>query len=974
MSRDLSFLDELSPTQEHFLKKFLVEACLRQELQYLSKPHCLEYIGPPFRAGKQGLAAELPLLRFFFQNFIASFPFITMNAKTDQIAFWRDTVQPFVESFNTKRVSGSASRRESVTKRHQVNRQLLRTLLLFYNSMLSSKRELEYLNSDHLKPSDQGKLDKISKTPNSVKMALDAFQTPSGLDDYAQMAYTNNYNVNIVAVDVFAKKPPQASSTWSLNPLRLVSQAKPGGSQYSCVFILQVTKRTIRDGKYTYKSHFIARKYKEWRHLERALKQKFPGLMSAEIHAMPAKIKHDSGVRNNTTGNDGSMSNDSLASPTTSASGSTQGMGMYANGNFSAGSVDSGRPRDSTYKYYGEKLRLALRGYTNTLLHKVEIASSKAFLEFIDDPSKNFDALSSEQMQDYEQRMELEKVRLATQEEFQTHIAKIVYELSGNFETFKKELLTDPHQLSAIFEEIGRSPNSREMSPLVTSFIEWCKLEIAATLYQMFLTQDNSSQWLQKCRKFHRVFPYRMCYTILKYTNPVKIMSRMVDLLLMNVPSFGRKSGQANNLLSMIFIMMLDDDLSDFSKEREKLLATKPLDSPEFEVFFERIRAYVHAGDASLQEDIQEEQIAKDENYFLSVLSSDLIEPKLSAPERAIFERVIRPSYKSYENLNNGESVEGASIYVTLRQYWQLEIRTRDKEIFKQLWKEPELTQLIKKVLTVFYQPLMTVMKKCNVHLVFLDFQNFLDDLLAELTTLDEGDMYFTSSVEMFNRFKKLLDKYEGTFYRFLHDLYNKDEGKLFMKLIAWIESFLVALRTKFTDPEKVQLDFSAMVPTEEVDADKLREDLNARVQLILKKRFLLKSCMQSAAGASAGAHTKADAGALGVSTENGQILSSHQKAIDNQWEKLNNGIFDMQPQELGLSGEDLEEFNLTHIGEKAADAYRNGRGNAQVLRQIAELDRQMNEVSDTHIHKLIAPMHAQIKKVMGAFAAQQGK
>ncbi|KAM9886907.1 hypothetical protein OXX79_013938, partial [Metschnikowia pulcherrima] len=152
-----------------------------------------------------------------------------MNAKTDQIAFWRDTVQPFVESFNTKRVSGSASRRGSVTKRHQVNRQLLRTLLLFYNSMLSSKRELEYLNSDHLKPSDQGKLDKISKTPNSMKMALDAFQTPSGLDDYAQMAYTNNYNVNIVAVDVFAKKPPQASSAWSLNPLRLVSQAKPGG-------------------------------------------------------------------------------------------------------------------------------------------------------------------------------------------------------------------------------------------------------------------------------------------------------------------------------------------------------------------------------------------------------------------------------------------------------------------------------------------------------------------------------------------------------------------------------------------------------------------------------------------------------------------------------------------------------------------------------------------------------------------------
>lgn len=964
MSLDLAFIDDLSPTQEHFLKKFLVEACLRQELKYLLQPKCLEYIGVPFRTGLQKNNVQLPLLRYFFSSFVASFPFITMNAEADQISFWRDSVQPFVESFNTKRVSNSTQRRENTTKRHQVNRQLLRTLLLFYNSVLSLKQEVTYLTTDHLKPSDQGKFDKISKAPAQVKVGLDAFHSPEGIDDYLKMAYTNNYNLNIVAVDMFCKRPMgPKSSGWSFNPLRLVTSSKKPELVWHCVFIIQVTKRTLREGKYHYNSHFIGHTYAEFKKLELALKSAFPGLMSTEIHAMPGKIKNDLGVHDNLA----PTTSEKSASTTTSYNTASPRNSICTH--HSATSTESGssfktthQSHDRANKYYGEKLRLALRGYINTLLHKLEIASCKEFLRFLDDPTKNFSNLSPEQFQDYEQRMELEKMRLVTQEEFQNHIAHIVDDLRGNFEHFKKELITDPHQLSAIFVEIGQNSRPEDISPLLTSFIEWCKLEVAATFYQMFLTQDNSSQLLLKFRKFHRIFPYRLCYGILKYTNPVKIMSRIVDLLLMNAPSFGRKNNLAHNLLSMMFVMFLDEDLEDFSKERQKLLNTKPLDLPEFQVFFARIRAYVHGSDELLEEELRQEHIESDASFFLSVLSSDLIEPRLSGPERSIFEKVIKPSYESYQNLSTSEALEGASVYVTLKQFWQLEIRTRDKEILKQLWKEPELTLLIKRVLTVFYQPLMIIMKKSNVHLVFLDLQKFLDELLAELTLLDEGEVYYTSSVEMFNRFKKLLDKYEGTFYRFLHDLHNKDDAKLFLKLIAWVESFLVAIRTKFADPEKVKLDFASMTPMEDIDQEKFRKDLNTRIELILRKRFLLKSCLQN----SAAADVNQTAAAPGTENQPERVLSSHQKAIDQQWENLNNGMFDMQPQELGVAGDDLEEFNLGHAGEQAADAFRGGRGNAQVLRQIAELDKLMNEVSDTEIHKLIDPVHAQIATLLG--------
>ena len=38
------------------------------------------------------------------------------------------------------------------------------------------------------------------------------------------------------------------------------------------------------------------------------------------------------------------------------------------------------------------------------------------------------------------------------------------------------------------------------MSPLLKTFNEWCKVEIAATIYQTFISQDNSSEWFNKVK------------------------------------------------------------------------------------------------------------------------------------------------------------------------------------------------------------------------------------------------------------------------------------------------------------------------------------------------------------------------------------------------------------------------------------------------------------------------------------------
>ena len=77
----------------------------------------------------------------------------------------------------------------------------------------------------------------------------------------------------------------------------------------------------------------------------------------------------------------------------------------------------------------------------------------------------------------------------------------------------------------------------------------------------------------------------------------MKIISRIVDLLLVNIPSFSwnllelndhSKNG-ARNLLSMIFIMLLNEDLNGFDKE----LSILESNLIGYEVYLQRIKNYV---------------------------------------------------------------------------------------------------------------------------------------------------------------------------------------------------------------------------------------------------------------------------------------------------------------------------------------------------------------------------------------------
>ena len=70
-----TLLKQLTPTQEHFLKKYLLEEQLSKELHNFNEPNCCQLLGYPFKSSSNKnnqndeLSSKLPLLSFFSNNF-----------------------------------------------------------------------------------------------------------------------------------------------------------------------------------------------------------------------------------------------------------------------------------------------------------------------------------------------------------------------------------------------------------------------------------------------------------------------------------------------------------------------------------------------------------------------------------------------------------------------------------------------------------------------------------------------------------------------------------------------------------------------------------------------------------------------------------------------------------------------------------------------------------------------------------------
>ncbi|KAG6363428.1 hypothetical protein INS49_008527 [Diaporthe citri] len=782
----------LTGKQEHYLKRELISEQVRWEISELNSPTALRRFGAPFKSDLGEVTpydSELPILRFIFVHHVREFPFLD---KAREKEFWQDKLQVFLESFASKNISSSEDRLEE-TKRRKL--------------ALKSQKLVELMMVSGI-PTSSGFEERIRFSEMEV-VDRDAIDT-GVLHTQPEGNYINGWDVNMAGVRV----------TKVRGNIRSHKHAE---------FLLRVKKKGDLE-------YFIGRRYGDFSRLHKNLRIELPGKV---LPPLPKKNKSSSTTAGIFGSGGGDSDDDSVSSASTQRTGLAPNNGedpsnkrlsvRDALGHKRKGSAASsirGSPRPSmddrpvtplspgktdNVVLFRESQRISLRSFLRSLLQNQQIAQTKAMQEFLTkDPIK----LSDEDVVDIMRRKAVDAKRMDEQKQFYEIARKRAAELDIYMEQFRQEIV-DANGLTKLFQEIKDKETIQDLSIQYQKFAEWLRIEVAATIYHLFLAEDNSPELFTQAKRIHSLIPYTIIKNIIRIANPAAVMSSILDVFL--AQPFGAKS-----LMQRIFSLALHDGIKSFQKSIDAVAANIGDD-----VFVEKLKKYTDLED-HLKIAIREEAASEDVDLVVAVLRSDLIEPGLTGEQ-------IQRLYNAYVAFNSAvenvdeELKQGAQLFSYLKTLMKLYTRQRDKEMMLHLIEEPVTLQLFRDLFTIFYEPLVRVYKSANVYSSVTDFAVFMDDMIQVVEKCREQDASADPN-QTVQAFIDLCQRHEHNFYKFVHEVHVHDNG-LFTQLMGWIEGILEFLRK---GPHNGALDINALFEgassNKTIDKEAAIKEINALI------------------------------------------------------------------------------------------------------------------------------------------------
>ncbi|KAH8196884.1 hypothetical protein TruAng_008966 [Truncatella angustata] len=759
----------LTGKQEHYLKRELISEQANWEISELNSPTALRRFGAPFRSDfgeVSPLDSELPILRYIFVHHVREFPFLD---KAKEKEFWQDKLQVFLESFASKSISSSEDRLEE-TKRRKL--------------AIKCRKMVELMMVSGIRTAS-GYEERIRFAELEV---VDASAIDTGLlNTLPEGNYVNGWDVNVAGV-------------------RLTSVKKRIRSHKHAEFLLRIKRKGDLE-------YFLGRRYGDFARLHKQLRIELPGKV---LPPLPKKNK------SNTTatglfsrGGDGDESDassvSSMSTMPPAASAETGGLresmkNLTVRGHRRDLSTASSRnasprpssdglkspvppsPRLDTTLLWRESQRISLRAFLRYLLHNPQIAQTKAMQEFLtQDPITPTD----DDVEDIMRRKAVDEKRIEEQKQFYEIARKRAAELDIYMEQFRQDIV-ERHGLTKLFQEIKEKETIQDLSVQYQKFAEWLRIEVAATVYHLFLAEDNSPELFAQAKRIHSLIPYTVLKNVIRLANPAAVMSGVLDLFL--AQPFGSRS-----LMQRVFSATLNDGIRTFQKNIDAV-SSKIGD----EVFVNKLQAFVDS-DEHVKVAIREEAVADDIDIIVSILRSDLIEPPLVSGQ-------VQRLYNAYVAFNNAvenvdeEFKQGAQLFSYLKQLLKLLIRQRDKQMMLQMIEEPVTLQLLRDLFTIFYEPLVRVYKSANIYSSITDFSVFIDDMIQVVEKCREEDASADPN-QTVQAFIDLCARHEHNFYKFVHEVHTHDNG-LFTQLMGWVEVILDFLRQ---GPAAGALDINAL-------------------------------------------------------------------------------------------------------------------------------------------------------------------
>ncbi|KAK9718586.1 hypothetical protein K7432_005410 [Basidiobolus ranarum] len=461
-------------------------------------------------------------------------------------------------------------------------------------------------------------------------------------------------------------------------------------------------------------------------------------------------------------------------------------------------------PHDS--QLYYEKDRVALQNHLRILVSSPLVARSRLTKGFLSDSPIE---LLPVDIADKQQREAFSKHRA---EEYQK-ILKVAEdkstELRESIEQFTREIL-EPGGFSKVSQILHDVPEISQLPVNYRKMIELARVNLAATLYRVFCADENASINFHQLQQTHGLIPYRTLKGILKISNPTAMMKGILDLFL--AQPFGHAS-----IVQRVASANLSDSVKQKKEDIEVLRAAINNDS-----LCDKLSNYVNSSE---DRPYDNDNNASDLDRLVNVIKDGTIEPRIDHETIALLDSAkenlemtgtaqeLLDTDWNIESLTSSEGVEHETIQsnfnssdLQLRRLYRLLIlytQVRNTELTIELVFEGVTGDILKEILTMFYQPLAQVYKDANISDFVMEISGFVDQLIKVVEGNDQKQN--TTPMETLRQFTELVQAYEGTFYRFVHSLYRQRTDGLFQQLISWFERLFTALRVGL-NPQPVDL------------------------------------------------------------------------------------------------------------------------------------------------------------------------
>ena len=139
---------------------------------------------------------------------------------------------------------------------------------------------------------------------------------------------------------------------------------------------------------------------------------------------------------------------------------------------------------------------------------------------------------------------------------------------------------------------------------------------VAATLYHLFLAEDNSPELFAQAKRIHSMLPYTALKQVIRFANPALVMNGVLDLFL--AQPFGSKS-----LAQRVFGLALNDGIKSFQKSIDALEIK--IDDP---ILCSKIKSFCNSSE-NIKNMIRSEAVVDDVDMIVAILRSDQFAPEL---------------------------------------------------------------------------------------------------------------------------------------------------------------------------------------------------------------------------------------------------------------------------------------------------------------------------------------------------------